>query len=63
LGGEVDAVETRYVRSDTGWIAYQVVGSGPVDVVVVRPALFPIATKVDGEDGAAALVSAVESVV
>jgi hypothetical protein len=55
----VDAVETRYVRSDTGWIAYQVLGSGPV----VRPVLFPIATKVDGEDGAAALVSAVESVV
>jgi pimeloyl-ACP methyl ester carboxylesterase len=38
----VEAVETRYVRSETGWIAYQVVGSGPVDVVVVRPALFPI---------------------
>jgi len=38
----VDAVETRYVRSETGWIAYQVVGSGPVDVVVVRPTLFPI---------------------
>ena len=38
----MDAVETRYVRSETGWIAYQVVGSGPVDVVVVRPALFPI---------------------
>jgi class 3 adenylate cyclase/pimeloyl-ACP methyl ester carboxylesterase len=38
----VDAVETRYVRSETGWIAYQVVGSGSVDVVVVRPALFPI---------------------
>ena len=38
----MDAVETRYVRSETGWIAYQVVGSGPVDVVVVRPTLFPI---------------------
>ena len=38
----VDADEIRYVRSETGWIAYQVVGSGPVDVVVVRPALFPV---------------------
>ena len=38
----MDAVETHYVRSETGWIAYQVVGSGPVDVVVCRPALFSV---------------------
>jgi class 3 adenylate cyclase len=38
----VDDVETRYVKSEAGWIAYQVVGSGPVDVLVVRPMLFPI---------------------
>ncbi len=38
----MDEVETRYVKSDTGWIAYQVVGSGPVDVLVVRPSMFPI---------------------
>ncbi|MET1001967.1 MAG: adenylate/guanylate cyclase domain-containing protein [Acidimicrobiia bacterium] len=38
----MDAVETQYVRSETGWIAYQVVGSGPVDVVVCRPALFSV---------------------
>ena len=38
----MDEVETRFVRSDAGWIAYQVVGSGPVDVLVVRPSMFPV---------------------
>ena len=38
----MDDVETRYVKSDAGWIAYQVVGSGPVDVLAVRPSMFPI---------------------
>src|SRR5438128_257189 len=38
----VDEVETRYVTSDAGWIAYQVVGSGPVDVLVFRPFSCPI---------------------
>jgi class 3 adenylate cyclase len=37
----VDEVETRYVCSDAGWIAYQVVGSGPVDVLVAKP-WFPV---------------------
>lgn len=38
----MDEVETRYVKSDAGWIAYQVVGSGPLDVLVVKPSMFPI---------------------
>ena len=38
----MDDVETRYVKCDTGWIAYQVVGSGPLDVLVVKPSMFPI---------------------
>ena len=39
---EVHEVATSYAKSAAGWIAYQVVGSGPVDILVHKPALFPI---------------------
>ena len=38
----MEEAETRYVRSETGWIAYQVIGEGRVDALVSKPVLFPI---------------------
>jgi class 3 adenylate cyclase len=35
-------VETRHANSASGRIAYQVVGDGPVTILVYKPALFPI---------------------
>jgi class 3 adenylate cyclase len=35
MAGMIDVPETRYVRSEFGNIAYQVVGDGPIDVVFV----------------------------
>jgi class 3 adenylate cyclase len=38
----VNEVETRYVKSETGWIAYQVVGAAPVDVLVAKLVFYPV---------------------
>ena len=39
----MDAVETRFAKTaGGGHVAYQVVGNGPVDVLVTRPPVFPI---------------------
>jgi class 3 adenylate cyclase len=38
----VDEVETRFARRGDEQIAYQLVGSGPVDVLVAKPQFFPI---------------------
>jgi class 3 adenylate cyclase len=39
----MNGVETRFAQSTRGeYVAYQVVGDGPIDVLVVRPAMFPV---------------------
>ena len=39
----MDAVETRFAKTaGGGHVAYQVVGDGPIDVLVTRPPVFPI---------------------
>jgi hypothetical protein len=38
-----DVPETRYAQAaGGGYVAYQVVGDGPIDVLVNRPTSFPI---------------------
>ncbi|GAC1589904.1 MAG: adenylate/guanylate cyclase domain-containing protein [Acidimicrobiales bacterium] len=37
-----DIPETRYAETNVGRIAYQIVGDGPVDLLVAHPANFPI---------------------
>ena len=36
------APETRFAQSERGWIAYQVVGDGPVTLLVCKPTSFPV---------------------
>ncbi len=34
--------DTRYSKSDAGWIAYQAIGDGPVTILVYKPVIFPV---------------------
>ncbi len=34
--------ETRWAWSETGWVAYQVVGDGPVTILAYKPTIFPL---------------------
>lgn len=38
----VSEPETEYAKTGVGWIAYQVVGRGPPDLLVIKPAFLPV---------------------
>src|SRR3989442_12920220 len=56
----VSVPETRYAKTGGGWIAFQVVGSGPVDVLVLKQSFFPVDLMWD-EPGFVRLLSGLSS--